>query len=131
MKRITILCLVVILIAAFPMSALANSKSNDGITLNYPNNLTECKTNFHFYTYGVGSSWPVSYDIFQLVSGSLVRVGGGSTAGNLDTWYVANQMPNNTTSTYAIFVMVYGPNAQPTKLSGQWNVSCFKTPPSQ
>ena len=128
MKKIMTLLIVVILAFALPITALASSKVNNGITLTYPNDLTECKNNFLFHTYGVDPDWPLTYAVFKLVGNNLVRISGGSTTGNLYAGISAYPISPNTSDTFAIFVSVNVPNqAGSTKLTGQWHVSCYKT----
>jgi hypothetical protein len=128
-KRTIMILATLLLIAALPVAALAGSDSNGGITLNFPDNAIDCNPTFKITTEGVDPSWPVQWDLFASEGGVLVRIGSGSTSGNLDVSFTPDPLAAGETQVYAVFVAVFVPGQElPTKLSGKWRVDCEKEP---
>lgn len=120
----------ILIVALMPLSAFAGTDTGGGITLTFPDNMTACAPTFDFSTTGVDPGWPVQYDIFKSEASSLVRIGSGSTTGNLNISFTPEPLASGDSQVYAIFVAVFVPGqALPTKLSGQWRVDCDKEPP--
>lgn len=129
-RRLMIIISVVLMLAVLPLTALAGTGDSGGITLSFPDNVIDCNPTFKFATSGVDPSWPVQWDLFESQSGNLVRIGGGSTTGNLDVTFTPAPLASGESRVYAIFVAVFVPGQErPTKLSGQWRVDCDKEPP--
>lgn len=121
----------VLILALIPVVALAGTNSSGGITLHFPDDMLACKPTFKISTSGVDPSWPVQWDLFESVDGSLVKIGSGSTSGNLDVSFTPAPLNSGESKTFAVFIAVSVPGqTTATKLSGQWDVKCEKeTPP--
>ena len=127
-KRVIVISFILIAIL-IPLSVYANTTSNGGITLTYPDNSTECNPTFDFSTTGVDPSWPVTYAIFRSESGNLVQIGGESTSGDLNVSFTPEPLEAGESEIYAIFVAVSVPGQErPTKLAGKWRVDCGDEP---
>ena len=115
---------VILLMALMPLSAFAGSKTTGDITLTFPDDMVACSPTFKFITSGVGDDWPVVYNVFQVVDGSLTQIGSGSTTGNLDVTFTPAPLEPGDSEIYAVFV-----DANSTKLSGKWKVVCEEKEP--
>ncbi len=128
--RLLIQFLLILVVTLFPIAAFAGTDTSGGITLTFPDNQIACNPTFNFTTTGVDPSWPVQYDIFRSDAGVLVKIGGGTTTGDLNVSFTPDALSAGQTEVYAIFVAVFVPGQErPTKLSGKWRVDCDKEPP--
>lgn len=129
-RRLMVFVSVVLMLAVLPLTALAGTDTGGGITLTFPDNVIDCNPTFKIATTGVDPSWPVQWDLFRSDAGVLVKIGGGSTSGNLDVSFTPAPLNSGDSQVYAVFVAVFVPGqSTPTKLSGQWRVDCEKEPP--
>jgi hypothetical protein len=134
-RKKSILIVTILAVALMPVSALAGTTSNGGITLTFPDDMLACNPTFDFSTTGVDPSWEVWYGIFEveITPDAIVleQIGGGNTFGDLaDVSLAPEPLISGDRQIYAVFVSVLVPGQETrTKLSGKWRVDCDKEPP--
>lgn len=128
--RLILISVLLLVLAVTPIFVFAGTDSDSGITLTFPDNTLDCTPTFHFTTTGVDASWGVQWDLFRSESGSLVKIGSGSTTGNLDVTFTPASLAEGESEVYGIFVAVLEVpgdlDSVIAKLSGQWRVDCEK-----
>ena len=126
MKRILILFMVVSLLA-IGGTVLAGSVSDggSGITLNFPEDMTDCTPEFVITTTGVPNTFTTQYTIFRQDGSGWVPVDSGGSVGDLNVTYSPEALAPDSTQTFKVEVKVF--NAQGVlklTLTGQWTVTC-------
>ena len=72
----------------------------------------------------------VQYDIFRVKNNVLVKIGSGSTTGDLNVSFTPQPLSDGEEYVYTIQVTVFVPGQdKPTKVGGKWSVKCEKEPP--
>jgi len=127
--RISTIVIYLIVIAMTATSALAASKSSNGVTLYYPDSFVSCKPASTISTSALPDTWKVMYNFFQARSdGSLKDLGSGTVWGTLEKNFPYPTIEG--TMTFAVFIAVFDANGNPwVKLNGKWTVKCEPTPP--
>lgn len=123
MKIIKFLLLTVLLMGLSISISSAATRTTDGITLTYPDVMTDCNPTFNFLTTGVDPTWEVRYEIFRDGGGELILIGSGTTYGDLDLSFTPEPLLPGESRYYAIFIGVFGPDV-PIKMGAKWMVNC-------
>jgi hypothetical protein len=130
-RRLMIVMSVILIAVMLPITALAGSDTNGGITFNFPDNMIACNPTFKFSTTGIDPSWPWQLDVFKSNAGVLARIGGATGSGDVNFSLTPDALAAGDSTVFAAFLAVWVPGQEkPMKFSGQWRVDCGKEPPS-
>jgi hypothetical protein len=118
-----------LVIAMTATSALAASKTQNGVTLHYPDSFESCTPSSKIRTSELPESWKVVYQFYHVKSLSdVVSLGSGTVWGTLDKSFPYPDIEG--TMTFAVNITVFnGDGLRVVKLAGKWTVKCEKTPP--